>query len=995
MGASRYLQDFAAASGQDGISADMFGANLVGRVNFAVEGGPYDAAVDALGVTHLRYPGGTVTEEQVAPGSTVWKELLATNGPGYATLPDGQRIQTLETTLDYASQHDLPVTLVLPSNFLLKEGPVGSRVPDIDAIDRMVKDLADFCRNNPEAAHLDAIEIGNEYYYEGRMTAEEYGQLANVMAQKLDTALGRVESDTGDETGFRVPDIMVQSGAGWQPGDNETILASLSDEAKAVIDGVLLHYYPKSLDAVGSFDRHLNELDDWHNDPAFGALRSYVSEWNIQNSATSDKGFMQASSFVSAFEEMVAEGIDMAAVWGTQYRSLDSRLTTLSKRDAGDEASQDIDSDLTATGEIFSIMSSSLVGTRVIDADAGRFISNATDQDFTTNVFGAENRLVAFIGSRDAEEEITMDLDLARYVGEAGHVSIRVLYPTDDPATAADEADPTDPNAEADLDFLYSGALDDSPLQLTLPPGAIAVVEVTLDDSGVLLEGQNPMSDEAFIDDEDTINGSDGDDTLRGHSGDDSLSGGRGADVLDGGAGADALSGQGGNDLLLGGAGNDTLSGGGGNDIAVDGDGDDRVTGNEGDDLLVDGEGDDTLSGGEGDDMILATAGDNLLQGGAGADIFVMGGAGHQTIADLSSEQGDRIDVSGHFEDEAALDEALDAALAEAGDTGKVTLALGQDSTLSFDWAGQDAADLRAVFGLEDGTEEEDTVQRLADILNGQDFAQVHELAATAGEDLFDALRDEDALGQLADALQPQALLGLLSGADDERAAELLAQVDDDQIMEAVAALPDEGVLDFLSGAGGERLEAIFDGVGLDAFDAWYDGLSPDLLREVDARLDGTSVPRPELDDTGAPPQPTHPLPPVTPDDEDEDEDGQPDDEEQAVSVGGDCFVATVAFRDPQHPAVWMLRWYRDNVLRHSAFGRALVALYWRVGPGLAQGLAGHPGCVLVLRGALHLLAWLIAFFAGRRMGRQADHAYWKENRACRLPLVRLPWDGR
>ena len=109
---------------------------------------------------------------------------------------------------------DLPVTLVLPTNFLLTDGPVGSRAPDTAAIDRMVADLAAFCRDNPEAAHLRTIEIGNEYLYRGRMTAEEYGKLADDMSQKLDEARSEVAEDTGAVTGFEVPDLMVQAGVG-------------------------------------------------------------------------------------------------------------------------------------------------------------------------------------------------------------------------------------------------------------------------------------------------------------------------------------------------------------------------------------------------------------------------------------------------------------------------------------------------------------------------------------------------------------------------------------------------------------------------------------------------------------------------------------------------------------------------------------------------------------------------------------------------------------
>ncbi len=52
---------------------------------------------------------------------------------------------------------------------------------------------------------------------------------------------------------------------------------------------------------------------------------------------------------------------------------------------------------------------------------------------------------------------------------------------------------------------------------------------------------------------------------------------------------------------------------------------------------------------------------------------------------------------------------------------------------------------------------------------------------------------------------------------------------------------------------------------------------------------------------------------------------------------GVQCFVATVAYGDPSHPDVVLLRRFRDEVLvRHTA-GRAFIAWYWRTGPRLAD----------------------------------------------------------
>jgi len=52
---------------------------------------------------------------------------------------------------------------------------------------------------------------------------------------------------------------------------------------------------------------------------------------------------------------------------------------------------------------------------------------------------------------------------------------------------------------------------------------------------------------------------------------------------------------------------------------------------------------------------------------------------------------------------------------------------------------------------------------------------------------------------------------------------------------------------------------------------------------------------------------------------------------------GATCFVASVAYGDPNHPDVMFLRWYRDTVLTHNIAGRSFIGWYWKRGPKLAQ----------------------------------------------------------
>ena len=107
---------------------------------------------------------------------------------------------------------------------------------------------------------------------------------------------------------------------------------------------------------------------------------------------------------------------------------------------------------------------------------------------------------------------------------------------------------------------------------------------------------------EAFLPDNNTINGGAGADFITGGSGDDVIDGGAGGDFILGQRGDDTIDGNDGDDMINGGIGNDTLNGG------------------DGDDLLEGDFGNDTLNGGDGDDLLEGDFGIDSIDGGAGSD---------------------------------------------------------------------------------------------------------------------------------------------------------------------------------------------------------------------------------------------------------------------------------------------------------------------------------------------------------------------------------------
>lgn len=56
---------------------------------------------------------------------------------------------------------------------------------------------------------------------------------------------------------------------------------------------------------------------------------------------------------------------------------------------------------------------------------------------------------------------------------------------------------------------------------------------------------------------------------------------------------------------------------------------------------------------------------------------------------------------------------------------------------------------------------------------------------------------------------------------------------------------------------------------------------------------------------------------------------------------GATCFVASVAYDDPNHPDVMYLRFFRDEALSKNELGRVFISWYWSYGPKLAN-IVGH-----------------------------------------------------
>jgi len=75
--------------------------------------------------------------------------------------------------------------------------------------------------------------------------------------------------------------------------------------------------------------------------------------------------------------------------------------------------------------------------------------------------------------------------------------------------------------------------------------------------------------------------------------------------------------------------------------------------------------------------------------------------------------------------------------------------------------------------------------------------------------------------------------------------------------------------------------------------------------------------------------------------------------EEPSESSGGACFIATAAYGTPMAEEIEILREFRDEYLLTNPLGQALVDLYYRVSPPIAEFITEHPSLKPIVRAGL------------------------------------------
>lgn len=654
------------------ISAGMFGTNYLTRYYSPAPDGNFAAAMELVGVTNLRYPGGSMTEESflVTDPDRVVDEL-------------GRRLTPLNSFLDLAKTSGSEVTIVIPTRDLLgatldQHGNRYVNAVKIAEIEDFVETTLSKLKDGSVAVAdiIHAFEIGNEYWGSGEMSATEYGRVvdavAPAIARAIESVLGtsalgeigilaQMGSPLGEQFGpsglygsltvASDPALLTELGLGLTDFDsngslkwlskvqlsNFDIIEQISDSAKNNITGLVEHFYltakvddlRHSSDMIRYIDK---DVKHWVA-AGYGDKDFVMTEWNIQADNQEQFGLKGAGALLFQFECMVRMGFSEAYSWPI----LSGNTTELAGGIKGDPY-------LTPAGAALQHMAENIEGLNLLELQE-------LGPNLEVSGYGQSDKVVLYISSRDTNTiSLSADLsDVTNGLRLTSAQSISVDKSDSDGVhrlkngVQVDVPYYSENDLNAQVGDLDSGLIFNNQI-LTTELDPYEVLMLVFERKAIISAVSYTLSVDDF---ELTLAGSmaiDGtgnqfDNILTGNSAANRLDGGAGDDILSGLGGADTLSGQAGDDVYIidsldvvfenSNGGNDTIKADfsywlqanfenltllGGNPISG--------KGNQLDNVLVGNNAANAISGEGGNDTLSGGAGADTLAGGAGDDTY-------------------------------------------------------------------------------------------------------------------------------------------------------------------------------------------------------------------------------------------------------------------------------------------------------------------------------------------------------------------------------------
>ena len=405
----------------------QFGGNfLFHRDQLTTQGGFQELAQD-LGVEHLRYPGGSVTEE--------YFDITAPNKASTLDEKTGETVDLVPMSefLETAHASGQSVTIVIPTKHYLYNGvdKNGDRYEDINT-----QDLSDFVEflvsGSFGPVDIDAFEIGNEYWGSGQMSSVEYGRVASAVSKIIDDKLTEMSLNfpaaddidivvqSGTNNNFSRLDIEYANGnsgkeiisdieekyditlggdylyssgeVNWMKVNNALIREQFDEFEFDGVDGIATHIYSKGGGNEVSRDFQLNLIKDtWQTENP--EIQTSVTEWNLQSIPSlgrdEDYGLKNAAELLEIMEEFSAHSVDVAHVWP---------LLQNTKNALGNGFEYE---DLTPAGEMFKLMEEILPNTRPIDLSGSSRGQNELELgDISVHTFANSSQLSLFVASK-------------------------------------------------------------------------------------------------------------------------------------------------------------------------------------------------------------------------------------------------------------------------------------------------------------------------------------------------------------------------------------------------------------------------------------------------------------------------------------------------------------------------------------------------------------------------------------------------------------------
>lgn len=439
------------------ITPGLFGANFLATTDLLGPQGTFDDVAASLGVTHLRYPGGSLAEEYFDISDPT--RVIAQSVHGDIPVP----FLPFDDFMMWAEDHGMDVTIVIPT--LTQMGGAntadanGDRFPDVDE-DVLRGFIRDTLNGKYGAPDIRAFEIGNEYSGSGEMSSVEYGRLAaemsviirdeidkhpfadiigdpDVIVQMGDNfgsasldeeyrdlktpeeQLAALEQDYGME--FSPERFLFANGVVSWARVNSALIANEFDTAEesGTVDGIVAHIYGRGLDEPNRWISDYRVIRDVMAENFPGSTK-YVTEWNTRSVPfTSEEneiyGLESAQEMLQMMLGMAEYDVEAAHVWPVQQNT------------ANDLSGPEGFTDLTISGEMFRMMSENLPETQAIELQTA---DPQTGAEVTTGnqfwLFAGESHSSIFVlGGADQSGDVT--INLSEVFSDTGTVSIERL----------------------------------------------------------------------------------------------------------------------------------------------------------------------------------------------------------------------------------------------------------------------------------------------------------------------------------------------------------------------------------------------------------------------------------------------------------------------------------------------------------------------------------------------------------------------------------------